>query len=60
MNKVRFASSVKIGDALRVEYEVIDKQDKSGHGGIVSWNKLVKNWGEDVAVDIMKVLIAKR
>jgi acyl dehydratase len=61
MDKVRFVAPTKIGDTLHVEMEVIDKQDKDEHSGIVSWRESIKNQREeDVAVCIMKVLIAKK
>ena len=60
MDKVRFLSPTKIGDTLHVEMEVIDKQDKGEHNGIVSINQSIKNHrNEDVVVTIMKLLIAK-
>ena len=60
MDKVRFLSPTKIGDTLHVEMEVIDKQDKGEHNGIISINQLIKNHrNEDVAITIMKLLIAK-
>ena len=61
MDKVRFTAPTKIGDTIHVESEVVDKQDKGELGGVVSWRQSVKNQkGEDVAVSIMKGLIAKR
>lgn len=61
MDNVRFTAPTKIGDTIHVESEVVDKQDKGELGGVVSWRQSVKNQkGEDVAVSIMKGLIAKR
>ena len=61
MDNVRFTAPTKIGDTIHVESEVVDKQDKGQLGGVVSWRQSVKNQkGEDVAVSIMKGLIAKR
>ncbi len=60
MDKVRFVAPTKIGDTIHVELEVIDKEDK-GRGGVVTFTERVKNQrGEDVAVCMMKVMIAKR
>ena len=61
MDKVRFLAPTKIGDTIHVELEVIDKQDKGEHGGIISLKESVKNQrDEDVAVAIMKLLAAKQ
>ena len=60
MDKVRFLSPTKIGDTLHVEMEVIDKQEKGEHNGIISINQSIKNHrNEDVVVTTMKLLIAK-
>lgn len=61
MDRVRFIAPTKIGDTLYVELEVVDKQDKGEHSGIVSLKQSIKNQrGENVAVAIMKLLIAKQ
>lgn len=60
MDKVRFMAPTKIGDTIHVELEVADKQDKGELGGVVSLKQSIKNQGgEDVAVSMVKVLIAK-
>lgn len=61
MDRVRFVAPTKIGDTLHVELEVSDKQDRDEHTGIVSLKESIKNQrGQDVAVAIMKFLVAKR
>ena len=60
LDKVRFLSPTKIGDTIHVELEVIDKQDKGEHTGIVSLTQSIKNQREeDVTIATMKLLIAK-
>ena len=61
MDKVRFLAPTKIGDTIHVELEVIDKQDKSEHGGVISLKESIKNQrDEDVTVAVMKLLAAKQ
>ena len=61
MDKVRFTAPTRIGDTIHVELEVVDKQDKGDIGGVVALKESIKNQkGEDVAVSIMKVLIARK
>ena len=61
MDKVRFTAPTKIGDTIHVELEVIEKQDKGDLGGVIALQESVKNQrGEDVAVSVMRVLIAKQ
>lgn len=43
MDKVRFTAPTKIGDTICVESEVVEKQDKGEHGGVVSWKQSIKN-----------------
>ncbi|MBL7208979.1 MAG: MaoC family dehydratase N-terminal domain-containing protein [Dehalococcoidia bacterium] len=58
---VRFTAPVKIGDTLRVEFEVIEKQDTDDHNGIVNFEQSVKNQrGEVVLVAMFKLVIAKQ
>jgi acyl dehydratase len=61
MDKVRFTAPTKIGDTIHVELEVVEKQDKGDIGGVITLKEYVKNQrGENVALSIKKVLIAKR
>jgi acyl dehydratase len=61
MDRVRFASPTKIGDTLHVELEVLEKQDRGEMGGVVTLQSNVKNQrGEDAAISILKVLMAKK
>lgn len=61
MDNVRFTAPVKIGDTLHTELEVIEKEDKGKHGGVVSFNHLVKNHKDEiVSTFILKLLIGKR
>jgi len=36
MDKVRFTAPTKIGDTIHLEFEVVEKQDKGEHGGVIS------------------------
>ncbi len=61
MDKVRFTAPTRIGDTIHVELEVVDRQDKGDIGGVVALKESIRNQkGEDVAVSIMKVLIARK
>jgi len=61
MDRVQFFTATKIGDTLGVEMEVVEKVDKGDMGGVVAFKTTVKNQrDEDVAVSIMKILIAKK
>ena len=61
MDRVRFTAPVKIGNTLHVELEVIEKQDRGEHGGVVSFRESVINQREETAaVCSLKLLIAKR
>lgn len=60
MEHVRFTAPTRIGDTLHVELEVIEKQDKNDHTGVVSWRERVVNQHkEDAAVCTMSFLLAK-
>jgi acyl dehydratase len=37
IDKVRFLSPTKIGDTLRLEIEVVQKEDKEDKGGVVNF-----------------------
>ena len=43
MDKVRFSSPTKIGDTLRLEIEVLEKEDKGEMGGVVTFKSVAKN-----------------
>lgn len=61
LDKVRFLAPTKIGDTLRIEMEVVEKEEKGGMGGVVTFKGVIKNQrDEDVANSITKVFIAKR
>ena len=61
MDKVRFFAPTKIGDTLRLEMKVMEKQDKGDLGGVVAFENKVKNQrDEDVAVSIVKIVIARK
>jgi 3-hydroxybutyryl-CoA dehydratase len=61
MDKVRFFSPTRIGDTLRLEMKVIEKQDKGELGGVVAFENKVKNQrDEDAAVSIVKIVIARK
>ena len=61
MDKVRFMAPTKIGDTLRLEMEVVEKNDKGEMGGVVTFQNKVKNQkDEDVAVSILKIFIAHK
>ena len=61
MDKVRFRAPTKIGDTLRLEIEVLEKEDKGDIGGVVTCKSTAKNQrGEEAAVSILKIMIAKK
>jgi len=61
MDKVRFMAPTKIGDTLRLEMEVVEKNDKGEMGGVVTFQNKAKNQkDEDVAVSILKIFIAHK
>jgi acyl dehydratase len=61
MDRVRFFAPTRIGDTLRAEMKVIEKQDKGEMGGVVSFENRIKNQkDEDAAVSIVKILIGKK
>lgn len=61
MDKVRFSAPTKIGDTLRLEIEVLEKEDKGEMGGVVTFKSVAKNQrDEDAAISILKILIARK
>ncbi len=61
MDKVRFAAPTKIGDTLHMEIEVLEKKDKGEPGGVITFQSNIKNQrGEDAAISIMKIFMAKK
>jgi 3-hydroxybutyryl-CoA dehydratase len=61
MEKLRFVAPVKIGDTIRVETKVLEKDAKGAKGGVVTDNLRVLNQrGETVLDAVTKTLIAKR
>lgn len=61
MDRVRFVNPTHIGDTVHVEGEVIEKEERSEQSGVITYRQTVKNQkGEDVAVGIMKVLMARQ
>ena len=61
MDRVRFINPTRIGDTIHVEAEVIEKEERNEQSGIVTYRQTVKNQrGDDVAVGIMKVLMARQ
>ncbi len=61
MDKVRFKAPTKIGDTLKLEITVLEKEDKGDAGGIVSFESRVKNQRqEDVVVSTLRIMISKK
>ncbi|GAB4345679.1 MAG: MaoC/PaaZ C-terminal domain-containing protein [Candidatus Abyssubacteria bacterium] len=61
MDRVRFVNPTLIGDTIHVEGEVIEKEERSEQSGVVTYRQTIKNQrGEDAAVGIMKVLVARK
>jgi len=60
MDKVRFTGPVKIGDTINLETEVIEIQDKGEFGVVASQWHIKNQRGEDVAVLVTKVAVAKK
>ena len=60
MDKVRFTGPTRLGDTIHLETEVLEVKDK-GDLGVVSSQWHVKNQrGEDVAILVIKVAVAKK
>jgi len=58
MDNVRFVNPTFIGDTLHLESVLIDKQEKTKGGGVVTVKQVVKKQtGEEVVMFDMKVLI---
>ena len=61
LDKMRFTAPVKIGDTLRAEAEVIDKEVKGDDSGVVTIKQVIKNQrDETTAIMIWKLLIKRR
>ncbi len=61
MDRVRFINPTRLGDTIHVEGEVIEKEERNDQSGIVTYRQTVRNErGEEVAVGIMKVLMARK
>lgn len=61
MDRVRFIHPTRIGDTIRVEIEVIEKEERNEQSGVVAYRQTVKNQrDEDVAAGIMKVLMSRQ
>lgn len=61
MERLRFTGPTKIGDTIRLETEVIDKEDKGSKGGLVTARFVVKNQRNETVIDaVTKALVAKR
>jgi acyl dehydratase len=61
MDRIRFINPSRIGDTLRVEIEVIEKEERNDQSGIVTYRQTIKNQrDEDVAAGIMKVLMSRQ
>jgi len=61
MDRIRFINPSRIGDTIRVEIEVIEKEERNDQSGIVTYRQTIKNQrDEDVAAGIMKVLLARK
>lgn len=60
IDKLRFINPTMIGDTLRIEMKVAEKQDKGDAGGVVAFEVVIKNQkDQDVAKSITKVFIGK-
>ncbi|MFH1738924.1 MAG: MaoC/PaaZ C-terminal domain-containing protein [bacterium] len=60
MDRVRFIHRTRIGDTIHVEIEVIEKEERNQHSGVITYRQTIKNQhDEDVVVGIMKVLVTK-
>jgi len=60
-DKVRFLAPTVIGDTLRMDMEVAEKNDKSEQGGVVTLAGTIKNQrDEEVVKTTTKTFIAKR
>jgi len=61
IDKVRFFQPTKIGDTLRLEVEIKEKEDKGDIGGVITYKMIFKNQTkEDVGISIIKIFIGKK
>jgi 3-hydroxybutyryl-CoA dehydratase len=61
VEKLRFTAPTKIGDTIRVESKVLEKEDKGTRGGVVTNSfKVLNQRGETLIDAVTKTLIAKR
>jgi len=61
IDKLRFVAPVKLLDTIRVEMEVMEKQERDERGGVITFRQTIRNQrGEDVAVGTMRSFIARR
>ena len=60
LDKMRFPAPVKIGDTLRAEAEVVDKEEKGGDRGVVTIKQEIKNQRDETAAVMMWKLLIKR
>jgi len=59
MDQVRFVGPTKIGDTIRVEMEVSEREEREGGTGLVSFRSVIKNQRDDNLVVLdMKILLA--
>ena len=59
MDQVRFVGPTKIGDTIRVEMEVSEREERKGGTGLVSFRSVIKNQRDDNLVVLdMKILLA--
>jgi 3-hydroxybutyryl-CoA dehydratase len=60
MDKVRFTGPTRLGDTIHLETEVIELKDKGDLGVLSSQWRIKNQRGEDVAVLVTKVAVAKK
>lgn len=60
LDKMRFTAPVKIGDTLRAEAEVVDKEVKGDDRGVVTIKQVIKNQRDETTAMMLWKLLIKR
>ncbi len=60
LDKMRFTAPVKIGDTLRTEAEVVDKEVKGDDRGVVTIKQVIKNQRDETTAMMLWKLLIKR
>jgi acyl dehydratase len=60
MDRLRFLEPTRIGDTIHVELEVVEKKERNGKSGVISFRTNIRSHKrKDLVVFIQKVLVAR-